>query len=94
MDKNHSYAKILYLTYTEEQEEMQLYGQTTIIPLDGEKIKPEEVELYKALTKKLTYEEYTHQNNLAKVGYKIFEAGSKTFVRIDVILQNVPVKMK
>ena len=73
---------------------MQLYGQTMIIPLDGEKIKPEEVQLYQALTKKLTNKEYTHQNNLAKFGYKIFEAGSKTFVRIDIILQNVPEKMK
>ena len=50
---------------------MQLYGQSMIIPLDGEKIKPEEVELNQALTKKLTNKEYTHQNNLAKFGYKI-----------------------
>ena len=73
---------------------MQLYGQAMIIPLDGEKSDFEKEQIFHALYQKLTNEEYTHQNELAKIGYKIVEAGSKTFLRIDVILQKIPQKMK
>ena len=65
-----------------------------IIPLDGEKLTLDDGQLLHILNKKLTNEEFIHQSSLAKVGYKIFEVGSKTLLRIDLILQAVPLKMK
>ena len=47
MDKNNLYAKILYLTSMKDQ--MQLYGQTMIIPLDGEKTDFENEQRFHAL---------------------------------------------
>ena len=77
------YAKILNVKGTKNHYHIQ--RQSLILPLDGQRIKKEDIE--HDFYKRLSDEDYQHQNELVKVAYKIIEKGLRCYARIDVQFQ-------